>query len=1442
MSKAADRKKKEEEEVSSGPFLMEVPSLATAIERAEDSLRLLQDQQHATPPCSCPHLRQFLPHALSLQFCRQREDGATTSSINRVVRPQNPVHALHLASQLAASDYSLTVPNVPSNVDPMRGFLSYGEEEERALAATSEGLSEYWHALLRPRQKNSNTTKTPMVIPPPLVRPVVKRPDLGHVKGSKTEPMQGEPMQGVIKTESTGGPTPKVAAPPLTSPPKLFNPSIVQKVVMPANNESASKATADAVDTSATAGTTLPTPMVVETPAAAEVVDKVGSVPSLAESASSKPQVVSSPDDTLKVELGTVPEESTMMPPSTTTPSNVASNATTPTTADPKPTNPVVAHPQPMNQLTTSETAATTLKAVTSDEAPLVDSSADVQKETPAEKGSDKPSSPTTSGSTAPPTVPDTTVPIGVIPMEVDSSTVPSSDDPANAVPEPEKGGVTVPPADSSPVEANAQTTVTTAVNPTITNSTTAELTASDSAPVTAKETIAEPATTKPTTADSSHVKAKSPTTDPTGSEPAVASTLGTAVPVSKEESLPTSASSPASTSAKETEQSASTSEALSNAPMPPPVSAGESKKELASTPSDSVDPKPATSSLATVDVVPPQPQAPSAPSVAPTESVTSSLSTAQPSTPATTAEEVKGHSVAASTGDKKQSQSESKSQPQPAVNLNPNGTVAAPTQTATSAPGQSKQVPDGTKALLPSEKGPPPSAQSAAPPKPVVPDFLLSEFTFRQHQTQEESIRTLRRSIVGKRNISSSNKKSKAGGTTGQSKKRKIDHRHSHLIDFHPILNFTPLEEATYFEKMKLAVQQVDRWMEQYRLARKMYWRSARERLAPKRTRPAFGSFGQSRPSTSPFCHGCIKGSHTPSTKLIQCLDCNFVGCDQSGNMGGVSHVLEHMALSGHHLGVTHEPVAQIFCFDCDVNVRHEVFDQEMLRIDLEHNLKWLAWNDHPVQRSFDAMQFRHIPDVGIIWNGMIAAYPPTVPAYHLRASQICHQRYFSFEGSLGYVQANDTEPITDFAKLQSALPPSRRFLINAPVGMYNLGNTCFQSAVFQCLLNCRPLQNYFLRVGHNHMACPLYPKTKSTKKTEKERSAAQVCLACEMDKMFLHYYGNCTGFNVVTALSDLAHDTGKGKREETSHHELSKPKGDPIVASDILAATWKCPELSHLAGYDQNDAHEFLHGFLDMLGKHTKRYRLAVSDATKHADKGKLKRPTEVERKTETSDIVQSLFEGKLRSVLLCTVCGEKRKQSESFLSISLPLSKEVQRATEGRPGESTDGQGRAAKFLSVERQLRHFTLPESLSDPVDCPACRKKTPTKKQHVVSKLPRILCLHLKRFDDKKKINDFVSFPMKNLNMGSLLPQFCEVTRFADGQVETNENLPTVEAELLYDLIGTVNHFGTLQSGHYVSNVKVDENWYHCNDAHVGPTSEEAVMKSDAYLLFYARR
>lgn len=92
----------------------------------------------------------------------------------------------------------------------------------------------------------------------------------------------------------------------------------------------------------------------------------------------------------------------------------------------------------------------------------------------------------------------------------------------------------------------------------------------------------------------------------------------------------------------------------------------------------------------------------------------------------------------------------------------------------------------------------------------------------------------------------------------------------------------------------------------------------------------------------------------------------------------------------------------ARVYCFQCGDFVYHEIFEKEKERIDLTEKFPWQAWKEHPVQRSFDALQFLHIRDLGIFWSGMQATYPIAVPREHSRAAQLCRERQIVFQGEI--------------------------------------------------------------------------------------------------------------------------------------------------------------------------------------------------------------------------------------------------------------------------------------------------------------------------------------------------------------------------------------------------------------------------------------------------------
>jgi ubiquitin carboxyl-terminal hydrolase 16/45 len=64
----------------------------------------------------------------------------------------------------------------------------------------------------------------------------------------------------------------------------------------------------------------------------------------------------------------------------------------------------------------------------------------------------------------------------------------------------------------------------------------------------------------------------------------------------------------------------------------------------------------------------------------------------------------------------------------------------------------------------------------------------------------------------------------------------------------------------------------------------------------------------------------------------------------------------------------------------------------------------------------------------------------------------------------------------------------------------------------------------------------------------------------------------------------------------------------------------------------------------------------------------------------------------------------------------------------------------------------------------------------------------------------------------------------------------------------MYQLVGLVEHSGSMSGGHYVAYVRGEkilkgeihgQTWFYASDAHVKEVSLSEVMRNEAYLLFY---
>ena len=544
---------------------------------------------------------------------------------------------------------------------------------------------------------------------------------------------------------------------------------------------------------------------------------------------------------------------------------------------------------------------------------------------------------------------------------------------------------------------------------------------------------------------------------------------------------------------------------------------------------------------------------------------------------------------------------------------------------------------------------------------------------------------------------------------------------------------------------------------------------------------------------------------SRTLSSKKIK-MNNNNNNNERNRKFKSKQHIIQHFLISNHSLGMTCGPNGYIYCSKCGDFVTHPVLEREKVRVDVALNAKWLSWDRNKITQrsfgfSFDPMNdFMYVPssptveDVGIIenqnkidnnngnsnnsekqsqpqqqhlssnelikkdliktkfgkivWRGFRALYPTDISPALIEAGQTTYHRLREFRRLQNELRLIDKERDDQKAVALSSKRNINDFSITCPVGLYNMGNTCYFGCVLQCLLNLHPIQKYFLSEGkHDHRSCKLLRSHVAKKK--------KICIGCEIDKLLLEYYGNVCGLDMRNALQRSVGASSDDK------DKLFLDRGLPISPTNLLIELWKCKSMSLLAGYEQRDAHEFLQVMLDILSKDCRQF---------HSHANAIRKKAYLENQVESSakdpgiendgDIVTDLFQGFLRSVLICEQCGFKRSQKEAFLNISIPLDKEVVPVNDLEDNVPSP----IAKLnnrIDLKPCLEKFVSPERLSEPVDCQWCKAKTSTKKQHTFAKLPKLLCLHLKRFDaaSNRKIDDLVTFP-KELNMGPYIPHW----------------------------------------------------------------------------------
>ncbi|XP_077237979.1 ubiquitin C-terminal hydrolase 22-like [Tasmannia lanceolata] len=376
---------------------------------------------------------------------------------------------------------------------------------------------------------------------------------------------------------------------------------------------------------------------------------------------------------------------------------------------------------------------------------------------------------------------------------------------------------------------------------------------------------------------------------------------------------------------------------------------------------------------------------------------------------------------------------------------------------------------------------------------------------------------------------------------------------------------------------------------------------------------------------------------------------------------------------------------------------------------------------------------------------------------------------------------------------------------------GLNNLGNTCFMNSVLQALLHTPPLRNYFLSDRHNRYLCQQKNGNKKTNNVsvcgKKNSSSSKLCLACDLDAIFSAVFSG-------------------GDRK-------------PFSPAKFLYSWWQHAE--NLASYEQQDAHEFFISMLD--GIHEK----VEQDQRKPQSQG-----------NGECCIAHRVFSGILRSDVTCTVCGFTSTTYDPCVDISLDLEPSKgplkiattkSHACNGETGSVVSSQ--SSGISTLMGCLDRFTRPERLGSDQKffCQHCQVRQESLKQMSIRKLPLVSCFHIKRFEHSsarktsRKVDRYLQFPF-SLDMAPYLSSSILRSRFGNRifAFDGDESEASTELSSEFELFAVVTHTGRLDAGHYVTYLRLNNQWYKCDDAWITQVSENVVRAAQGYMMFYVQK
>ena len=106
-----------------------------------------------------------------------------------------------------------------------------------------------------------------------------------------------------------------------------------------------------------------------------------------------------------------------------------------------------------------------------------------------------------------------------------------------------------------------------------------------------------------------------------------------------------------------------------------------------------------------------------------------------------------------------------------------------------------------------------------------------------------------------------------------------------------------------------------------------------------------------------------------------------------------------------------------------------------------------------------------------------------------------------------------------------------------------------------------------------------------------------------------------------------------------------------------------------------------------------------------------------------------------------------------------------------------------------------------------------------------------------------RKVDRYLQFPI-SLDMAPYLSSSILRSRFGNRvfPFDGDESDASNDLSSEFELFAVVTHTGKLDAGHYVTYLRLSNQWYKCDDAWITQVNENIVRAAQGYMMFYVQK